>query len=107
MRRAIVIAAALALLVPALTATAQQKNLTWTAGQVGGGWYSQAGGVVEVIKAEDPPVHIKGVPGAGLQNKFKLPHGQTQNALGVPPLHSGPVQRPDPDQGQHPDKHGV
>ena len=40
MRRAIVITAALALLVPALTATAQQKTLTWTAGQVGGGWYS-------------------------------------------------------------------
>ena len=37
----------------------QSKNITWTAGQVGGGWYSQAGGFVELIKSKDPSFNIK------------------------------------------------
>ena len=55
--------------VGSLPGEAQQgKNITWTAGQVGGGWYSQAGGFVELIKSKDPKFNIKVVPGAGIQN---------------------------------------
>jgi TRAP transporter TAXI family solute receptor len=103
MRRAIVIAAALALLVPALTATAQQKNLTWTAGQVGGGWYSQAGGFVELIKSKDPSFNIKVVPGAGIQNMSKLQQGETEIAWGLPPFIAASYNGQDPYKDKHPD----
>ena len=53
MRRMIGAALVVALVAWAVPATAQQKNLTWTAGQVGGGWYTQAGGFVELIKGKD------------------------------------------------------
>src|SRR5437660_10703925 len=101
MRRAIVIAAVLALLVPALTATAQQKTLTWTAGQVGGGGYSQAGGFVELVKSKDPSFNIKVVPGAGIQNMTKLQQGETEIAWGLPPFIAASYNGQDP----YPDKH--
>ena len=103
MRRAIVITAALALLVPALTATAQQKTLTWTAGQVGGGWYSQAGGFVELIKSKDPSFNIKVVPGAGIQNMSKLQQGETEIAWGLPPFIAASYNGQDPYKDKHPD----
>jgi TRAP transporter TAXI family solute receptor len=103
MRRAIVIAAALALLVPALTATAEQKNLTWTAGQVGGGWYSQAGGFVELIKSKDASFNIKVVPGAGIQNMSKLQQGETEIAWGLPPFIAASYNGQDPYKDKHPD----
>ena len=103
MRRAIVITAALALVVPALTATAQQKNLTWTAGQVGGGWYSQAGGFVELIKSKDTSFNIKVVPGAGIQNMSKLQQGETEIAWGLPPFIAASYNGQDPYKDKHPD----
>jgi TRAP transporter TAXI family solute receptor len=103
MRKAIVIAAALALLVPALTATAQQKNLTWTAGQVGGGWYQQAGGFVELIKGKDPSFNIKVVPGAGIQNMSKLQQGETEIAWGLPPFIAASYNGQDPYKDKHAD----
>jgi TRAP transporter TAXI family solute receptor len=103
MRRTIVIAAALALLVPALTATAEQKNLTWTAGQVGGGWYSQAGGFVELIKSKDASFNIKVVPGAGIQNMSKLQQGETEIAWGLPPFIAASYNGQDPYKDKHPD----
>jgi len=98
-----VIAAVLALLVPALTATAQQKTLTWTAGQVGGGWYSQAGGFVELIKSKDPSFNIKVVPGAGIQNMSKLQQGETEIAWGLPPFIAASYNGQDPYKDKHPD----
>src|SRR6266403_2351667 len=103
MRRTIVIAAALALLVPALTATAEQKNLTWTAGQVGGGWYSQAGGFVELIKSKDASFNIKVVPGAGIQNMSKLQQGETEIAWGLPPFIAASYNGQDPYKDKHSD----
>ena len=97
------IAAVLALLVPALTATAQQKTLTWTAGQVGGGWYSQAGGFVELIKSKDPSFNIKVVPGAGIQNMSKLQQGETEIAWGLPPFIAASYNGQDPYKDKHPD----
>ena len=54
MRRLSILVLALAVLAAALPGEAQQRNITWTAGQVGGGWYAQAGGFVELIKSKDP-----------------------------------------------------
>jgi TRAP transporter TAXI family solute receptor len=96
-------ALALALAVWALPATAQQKNLTWTAGQVGGGWYTQAGGFVELIKSKDSSFNIKVVPGAGIQNMSKLQQGETEIAWGLPPFIAASYNGQDPYKDKHSD----
>src|SRR5919106_517246 len=86
--------------IPALAQ--QQHNLTWTAGQLGGGWYAQAGGFVELIKGKDPRFNIKVVPGAGIQNMTKLQQGETEIAWGLPPFIAASFNGQDP----YKDKHG-
>jgi len=102
MRRTMAVVLAFALAAWALPATAQQKNLTWTAGQVGGGWYTQAGGFVELIKAKDPGFNIKIIPGAGIQNMSKIQQGDTEIAWGLPPFVAASYNGQDP----YKDKHG-
>ena len=102
MRRLTVLFLVLALVLVTVPATAQQKDLTWTAGQVGGGWYTQAGGFVELIKAKDPKFNIKVVPGAGIQNMSKLQQGETEIAWGLPPFIVASYMGQDP----YKDKHG-
>lgn len=104
MRRLIplVLVLGLALALGAPPAAAQQYNLTWTAGQVGGGWYAQAGGFVELVKGKDPRFNIKVVPGAGIQNMTKLQQGETEIAWGLPPFIAASYNGQDP----YKDKHG-
>lgn len=102
MRRTLGAVLAVALAAWALPALAQQKSLTWTAGQVGGGWYAQAGGFVELIKSKDPAFNIKVVPGAGIQNMSKLQQGETEIAWGLPPFIAASYNGQDP----YKDKHG-
>ncbi len=101
MRRRTGVVLGLALALGAGTAWAQQKNLTWTAGQLGGGWYAQAGGFVELVKSKDPSFNIKVVPGAGIQNMTKLQQGETEIAWGLPPFIAASYNGQDP----YPDKH--
>src|SRR2546422_84752 len=90
--------------VGSLPGEAQQgKNITWTAGQVGGGWYSQAGGFVELIKSKDPSFNIKVIPGAGIQNMSKLQQGETEIAWGLPPFIAASYNGQDPYKDKHPD----
>jgi TRAP transporter TAXI family solute receptor len=103
MRRIIGAALMVALAAWALPATAQQKNLTWTAGQVGGGWYTQAGGFVELIKGKDSSFNIRVVPGAGIQNMSKLQQGETEIAWGLPPFIAASYNGQDPYKDKHPD----
>jgi TRAP transporter TAXI family solute receptor len=93
----------LALALGAGSAWAQQKNLTWTAGQVGGGWYAQAGGFVELIKSKDASFNIKVVPGAGIQNMSKVQQGETEIAWGLPPFIAASFNGQDPYQDKHAD----
>src|SRR5262245_28702729 len=102
MRRPIVLALVLVLVLIAGPAAAQQYNLTWTAGQVGGGWYAQAGGFVELVRSKDPAFNIKVVPGAGIQNMTKLQQGETEIAWGLPPIIAASFNGQDP----YKDKHG-
>jgi TRAP transporter TAXI family solute receptor len=102
MRRTMGLALALAVVVSATAALAQQHNLTWTAGQVGGGWYAQAGGFVELIRDKDPRFNIKVIPGAGIQNMTKLQQGETEIAWGLPPFIAASFNGQDP----YKDKHG-
>jgi uncharacterized protein len=103
MRRIIGAVLVFALAAWALPATAQQKNLTWTAGQVGGGWYTQAGGFVELIKSRDASFNIKVIPGAGIQNMSKLQQGETEIAWGLPPFIAASYNGQDPYKDKHPD----
>jgi TRAP transporter TAXI family solute receptor len=103
MRRFTVLVLALVLLAAALPGEAQQKNITWTAGQVGGGWYSQAGGFTELIKSKDPSFNIKVIPGAGIQNMTKLQQGETEIAWGLPPFIVASYQGQDPYKDKHSD----
>jgi uncharacterized protein len=103
MRRMMGAVLALAVAAWAAAANAQQKNLTWTAGQVGGGWYTQAGGFVELIKAKDSSFNIKVVPGAGIQNMSKLQQGETEIAWGLPPFIAAAYNGQDPYKEKHPD----
>ena len=102
MRRNTVPILALAVALAAGPASAQQHNLTWTAGQIGGGWYTQAGGLVELVKSKDPAFNIKVVPGAGIQNMTKLQQGETEIAWGLPPFIAASYHGQDP----YKDKHG-
>ncbi len=103
MRRFTVAIVALALALGSAAAWAQQKNLTWTAGQVGGGWYAQAGGFVELIKSKDSSFNIKVVPGAGIQNMSKLQQGETEIAWGLPPFIAASYNGTDPFKEKHAD----
>ena len=102
MRRFTVVLVALGLALGSAPAWAQQKNLTWTAGQVGGGWYTQAGGFVELVKSKDASFNIKVVPGAGIQNMSKIQQGETDIAWGLPPFIAASYNGMDP----YKDKHG-
>jgi TRAP transporter TAXI family solute receptor len=87
----------------AAPADAQQYDLTWTAGQVGGGWYAQAGGFVELVKSKNPKFNIKVVPGAGIQNMSKLQAGETEIAWGLPPFVAASYNGGDPYKDKHTD----
>ena len=103
MRRLTVLVLALALALGAAPADAQQYDLTWTAGQVGGGWYAQAGGFVELVKSKNPKFNIKVVPGAGIQNMSKLQAGETEIAWGLPPFVAASYNGGDPYKDKHTD----
>ncbi len=103
MRRFTVVLVALGLALGSAPAWAQQKNLTWTAGQVGGGWYTQAGGFVELVKSKDASFNIKVVPGAGIQNMSKIQQGQTEIAWGLPPFIAASYNGMDPYKEKHGD----
>ena len=103
MRRLTVAIVTLVLALGSAAVWAQQKNLTWTAGQVGGGWYAQAGGFVELIKSKDPSFNIKVVPGAGIQNMSKLQQGETEIAWGLPPFIAASYNGQDPYKDKHSD----
>lgn len=85
------------------TASAKDYNLTWTAGQVGGGWFAQAGGFVELIKGKAPYFNIKVIPGAGIQNMTKLQQGETEIAWGLPPFIAASYNGQDPYKDKHSD----
>ncbi|OLC17221.1 MAG: hypothetical protein AUH29_02970 [Candidatus Rokubacteria bacterium 13_1_40CM_69_27] len=103
MRRLTVLILAFAAGLGAWPVAAEQRNLTWTAGQLGGGWYAQAGGFVELIKSKDASFNIKIVPGAGIQNMTKLQQGETEIAWGLPPFIAASYNGQDPYKDRHSD----
>jgi len=77
---------ALALGILAANAHAAPRDLTWVAGQTSGGWYVQAVGFANLVKARDPDLTIHAVPGAAYGNMTKLELGQADLAWSLPPV---------------------
>jgi TRAP transporter TAXI family solute receptor len=88
---------------PAATAPKKEVTLTWTAGQVGGGWYTQAGGFAELVKGKARHLNIKVVPGAGVQNMAAIQQNKTELAWGLPPFVAASYHGQDPYKEKHPD----
>ena len=76
---------------------AQQKpvSLTWTAGPVGGGWYTIAGGIAELVR-DTAGVSIKVIPGGGTQNQPLIEKGDADMGWGLPPLLNAAWNAEDP-----------
>ena len=62
---------------------AAQQALTWTAGAVGGGWYTISGGMAELLR-EKTGLNIKVVPGGGTQNPVLVEKGEADLGMGLP-----------------------
>lgn len=56
---------------------------SWTAGGMGGGWYTQAGGMAAIVKNNVPEITIKVIPGGGTVNPAKVDAGQDDFGWGV------------------------
>lgn len=56
---------------------------SWTAGDMGGGWYTQAGAMSEIVKTAVPEITIKVLPGGGTANPMALEAKQHDFGWGV------------------------
>jgi hypothetical protein len=56
---------------------------SWTAGSMGGGWYTQAGGMAALVKNNVPEITIKVIPGGGTKNPPLVDSGQNEIGWGV------------------------
>lgn len=62
---------------------ASAETLEWTAGQIGGGWYTQASGMATMLQEANPDLVIKVVPGGGTANPTKVERNISQLGLGL------------------------
>lgn len=67
-------------------AEATPITLVWSAGGVGGGWYTVAAGIAELVKETYPEINIKVVPGESQLNPIKIERGDVQLGLGLFPF---------------------
>lgn len=58
-------------------------TLTWVAGGVGGGWYTQAGALASLINQKEPKITIKVVPGGGVVNPMRVSSGEADLGWGI------------------------
>lgn len=76
----------IALVLTGFSFAAKPVNLQWSAGGIGGGWYTMASGIAELIKTEYPEINIKVVPGARTLNPLRVNNGDADLAWGVSPF---------------------
>src|SRR6185503_4864305 len=93
----------LALVAALAGGAAAQQSLTWTAGAVGGGWYTISGGMAELLR-EKAGLNIKVIPGGGTQNPILVQKGDAELGMGLPPLLGAAVRGEDPYPDQKMDK---
>ena len=68
---------------PAVAAD-KQITLTWTAGGLGGGWYTIAGGLADLIHSVHNDIVIKVIPGGGSVNPALLNKKDADLGWGLP-----------------------
>jgi len=92
-----------ALILFAAPAAAQQRALTWSAGQPSGGWFEQAGGLAALVKSKTGRLDIKPVAGAAYGNMTKLQQGETDLAWSLPPVIAAAYNGDEPFKGKQAD----
>ncbi|MBW1971370.1 MAG: TAXI family TRAP transporter solute-binding subunit [Deltaproteobacteria bacterium] len=79
-----------------LFAGPKKVTLTWTAGGVGGGWYTMAGGFAEIINNAYPEITVKVVPGGGTVNPKLVEKGDCELGWGLPFILNAAINGEDP-----------
>lgn len=62
---------------------ASAETIEWSAGSLGGGWYTMSAGIAKIITSENPDIKIKVVPGGGTANPSKIQKNRSQIAMGL------------------------
>lgn len=89
--------AAPALLRPA----AAQGTLEWVAGALGGGWYTIATGMSQIVTEANPSIRISVVPGGGVANPTRVQNGVSQLGFGLDFLVSSAIKGEEPYKEKH------
>ena len=62
-----------------------QRDVTWSAGAVGGGWYAIATGLADLLR-DRAHLAVTVIPGGGAENPILVDSGNAQIGMGLPPL---------------------
>jgi len=79
----------------------QAQTLTWTAGGVGGGWYTIAGGISNIINEKSGGITAKVIPGGGTVNPRLVDKGDCELGWGLPFLNVAAWNGEDPYDKKH------
>ena len=80
---------------------AHAQTLTWTAGGVGGGWYSIAGGISNIINGKSDGITVKVIPGGGTVNPSLVNKGDCELGWGLPFMNAAAWNGEDPYNVKH------
>ncbi len=80
---------------------AQAQTLTWTAGGVGGGWYTIAGGISNIVNEKSGGITVKVIPGGGTVNPRLVDKGDCDLGWGLPFLNVAAWNGEDPYDKKH------
>lgn len=80
---------------------AAQGTLEWVAGGLGGGWYTIATGMSQVVTEANPSIRISVVPGGGVANATRVQNGVSQLGFGLDFLVASAIKGEDPYKEKH------
>jgi TRAP transporter TAXI family solute receptor len=80
---------------------AQAQTLTWTAGGVGGGWYTIGGGIANLINEKSGGITVKVIPGGGTVNPRLVDKGDCELGWGLPFMNAAAWNGEDPYDKKH------
>ena len=86
---------------------AQAQTLTWTAGGVGGGWYTIAGGISNIINEKAGGITVKVIPGGGTVNPSLVNKGDCELGWGLPFMNAAAWNGEDPYAAKHSDLRAI
>lgn len=99
MRKNFIVTVMLALILS--VSLAQAQTLTWTAGGVGGGWYTIAGGISNIINEKSGGITVKVIPGGGTVNPSLVNKGDCELGWGLPFMNAAAWNGEDPYNAKH------